>query len=84
VKTGLVIRPANRYLNGMKTPKEKLSKKRPTGEKLRRWRVSILRARAHNLGTIEATDAKAAEAEAVKLFGLTDEQRKRLSIWERE
>jgi hypothetical protein len=63
----------------MKSPKQKL-----TGGKLKRWRVSILRSRAHNLGTIEAADAKAAEAEAVKLFGLTEEQRKRLSIWERE
>jgi hypothetical protein len=56
------------------------TKKKPA--KLRSWRVSILRQRAHTLGTIEAPDAEAAEAEAVKLFGLTEEQRKRLSIWE--
>jgi hypothetical protein len=62
----------------MKSPKKK-----PTGAKLRSWRVSILRSRAHNLGTIEAPDAKAAEAEAVKLFGLNEEQRKRLAISER-
>ena len=61
----------------MKSPKEK-----PAAAKLRSWRVSILRQRAHNLGTIEAPDEKAAEAEAVKLFGLDEEQRKRLSIWE--
>jgi hypothetical protein len=61
----------------MKSPRKK-----PTAAKLRSWRVSILRQRAHNLGTIEAPDAKTAEAEAVKLFGLTEEQRKRLSIWE--
>ena len=42
-----------------------------------------MRVRAHNLGTIEAPDQKAAEAEAVKLFILTEEQRKRLMIWER-
>jgi hypothetical protein len=42
-----------------------------------------MRVRAHNLGTIEAPDQKAAEAEAVKLFSLTEEQRKRLMIWER-
>jgi hypothetical protein len=49
----------------------------------RHWRVSILRASAQNLGTIEAPDAAAAEAKAVEVFGLNDEQRKRLSIWER-
>jgi hypothetical protein len=58
--------------------------KKPPKETLRRWRVTILRSRAHNLGTIEAPDAKTAEAEAVKLFGLTEEQRKRLAVWERE
>ena len=63
----------------MKSPKKK-----PTAAKLRNWRVSILRARAHNLGTIEAPDADAAAAKAVKVFGLDDEQRKRLSVWERE
>ena len=43
-----------------------------------------MRSRAHNLGSIEAPDAKAAETEAVKLFGLSEEQRKRLLILERE
>jgi hypothetical protein len=57
-------------------------KTKKTAAKLRSWRVSILRERAHNLGTIEAPDRNAAEAQAVKLFGLTEEQRKRLSIWE--
>jgi hypothetical protein len=36
-----------------------------------------MRARAHQLGTVEASDQKAAEAEAVKAFGLSEE-RKRL------
>jgi hypothetical protein len=63
----------------MKSPKRK-----PTAAKLRNWRVAIMRSRAHNLGSIEAPDAKAAEAEAVKLFGLSEEQRKRLLILERE
>jgi hypothetical protein len=62
----------------MRPPK----KKKPTAEKLHRWRVTIIRQRAHHLGTIDAPDAKAAEAQAVKLFELTEEQRKRLSIWE--
>jgi hypothetical protein len=41
----------------MKSPKQKL-----TRVKLKRWRVSILRARAHHLGTVEAPDPKSAEA----------------------
>jgi hypothetical protein len=61
----------------MKSPRQKLTK-------LKRWRVSILRSRAPNLGTIEAPDAKAPEAFAVKMFGLSEDQRKRLLILERE
>jgi hypothetical protein len=62
----------------MKSPKKK-----PTGAELRSWRVAILRSRAHNLGTIEAPHAKAAKAEAVKVFRLTKKQRKRLLILKR-
>jgi hypothetical protein len=42
-----------------------------------------MRARAHNLGTVETPNQRTAEAEAVKLFSVTEEQRKRLMIWER-
>jgi hypothetical protein len=59
------------------------TKKKATAVKLRSSRVAILRQRARHLGTVEAPDKKAAEAFAVKTFGLTEEQRKRLSIWER-
>jgi hypothetical protein len=61
-----------------RTPKETLGK-----TKLKRWHVTIMRQRGHNLGTIEAPDAKAAEEKVVKLFDLTYDQRKRLFIWER-
>jgi hypothetical protein len=57
----LAIPRRNRHICGIKSPKQKLA-----GGKLKRWRVSILRSRAHNLGTIETANAKAAEAEAVK------------------
>jgi hypothetical protein len=50
----------------MKSPKQKLITSK------------LLRSRAHNLGTIEALDAKAAEAFAVKILGLTDDQAQRL------
>jgi hypothetical protein len=52
--------------------------------KLRSWRASILRSRAHHLGTIEAPDERAAEAFAVKTFGLSEEQRRRLAVREQE
>ena len=48
--------------------------------KLRSWRVSLLRRRAHHLGTVEAPDVRAAEAAAVTQFGLDEEQRKRLVV----
>jgi hypothetical protein len=51
--------------------------------KLRSWRVSILRSRAHYLGTVEASDQEAAEAAAVAQFDLSEEQRKRLALRER-
>jgi hypothetical protein len=34
--------------------------------------------------TIEAPDEKAAEAQAVKVLGLAEEQHRRLSMWERD
>jgi hypothetical protein len=58
------------------------SVRRKPAAKLWSWRVSILRARAHHLGTIEAPDAKAAEALAAEQFGLEGEQRRRLVVRE--
>jgi hypothetical protein len=55
-----------------------------TAAKLRSWRVSIMRARAQQIGTVAAPDREAAGAEAVKRFALSEEQRKRLLVWERE
>jgi hypothetical protein len=63
----------------MKSPKRK-----PTAAKLRNWRVAIMRSRAITLGIIKAPDPDAAEAEAVKLFGLSEDQRKRLLVWAHE
>lgn len=40
-------------------------KKKPTGAKLRSWRVSIIRKRGEYLGTVEGRDREAAEAAAV-------------------
>jgi hypothetical protein len=48
--------------------------------KLKRWHASLLRQRALPLGVVEAPDKKAAEAAAVKKFGLDDEQRMRLAV----
>jgi hypothetical protein len=62
----------------MKSPKKK-----PVGAKLRNWRVAIMRSRAHQLGTVRAPDEKAAESEALRAFGLSEDQHKRLLILER-
>jgi hypothetical protein len=42
--------------------------KKPTGAKLRNWRVAIMRSRAQQIGTVAASDRQAAEAEAVEKF----------------
>jgi len=49
----------------------------------RSWRVTIMRKRGQFLGYVQATDREAAEAAAVDVFKLNDEQRKRLMVRER-
>jgi hypothetical protein len=51
---------------------------------LRSWRASVLRSRTQYLGDVQAPDESAAEAAAVTEFDLSDEQRKRLMVQERE
>jgi hypothetical protein len=63
-------------------PQRPTPPKKPTGAKLRNWRVAIMRSRAQQIGTVTAVDRQSAEAEAVKLYGLTEEQRRRLMILE--
>jgi hypothetical protein len=58
--------------------------KKPTAAKLRNWRVAIMRSRAKPIGTVKAPDRAAAEAEAVRLYSLDEDQRRRLLILERE
>ena len=54
-----------------------------TADKLRSWRVSIIRKHGRYLGTVDAANEKAAEAAAVAQFNLSDEQRKGLIVRER-
>jgi hypothetical protein len=53
-------------------------------DKLRSWRVSVLRARMQYRGDVQAPDQRSAEAEAVRQFKLSDEERKRLVLQERD
>jgi hypothetical protein len=57
--------------------------KKPTVARLRTWRVSIIRKRGQYLGTVDAPNERAAEAAAVAEFDLSDEQRRRLVVQER-
>jgi hypothetical protein len=50
---------------------------------LRSWRASLIRKRGQVLGDVEAPSREAAEAEAVRAFNLTNEQRTRLVVQER-
>jgi hypothetical protein len=47
------------------------------------WRGAFMRARGDHLGTVAAPEQKSAEAEAVRAFGLSEDQCKRLLILER-
>jgi hypothetical protein len=68
----------------MSPPLKKIRPKKATAAKLRSWSVSILRTRAQHLGDVEAPDAKSAEAAAVTEFNLSEEQRRRLVVQERD
>ena len=60
--------------------------KRPrksAAQKLRSWRVSLIRKHGQVLGIVEAPSREVAEAAAVSAFSLTEEQRKRLVVQER-
>jgi len=59
---------------------DSMGKKKATAAK--RWRVSILRSRAHYLGVVEAPDLRAAEATAARTFKLSNEDRRRLAVRE--
>jgi hypothetical protein len=58
----------------MRTPKKK-----PT-EKLRAWRVSLMRSRSHLLGVVYAPDEKSAEAAAIAEFKIGADMRRRLIV----
>ena len=59
-------------------------KARTSAPRLRSWAVIIIRNHSDLLGLVEAPDhPKAAEIAAVRTYGLTPEQRKRLALRER-
>ena len=55
-------------------------KKKPTAEKLRSWRASLMRSRAQYLGVVYAPDEKSAEAAVVAEFKIGADQRRRLIV----
>jgi hypothetical protein len=55
----------------------------PSGAASRSWRASLIRSKAQLLGDVEAPSREAAEAEAVRTFKITPEQRNRLVVQER-
>jgi hypothetical protein len=71
-----------RQQRDMKAAK-KDARRKFTAAELRSWRVSIIRKRGQYLGTVDAPDEKAAEVAAMAEFDLSDEQRRRLLVQER-
>jgi hypothetical protein len=59
------------------------SRSRPRASSSKSWRVTLIRSRGHVLGEVEAPNRQAAEAAAVKQFGLSPEDRNRIVIQER-
>jgi hypothetical protein len=58
--------------------------KKKAGEKLRPWRVALMRSRTHYLGVVYAPDEKSAEAAAIAEYKIGEEQRRRLIVREQE
>ena len=58
----------NAIICNMRSPKKKA-----TAAKLRAWRASLLRSRAHLLGIVYAADEKSAEAAAIAEFKIRDD-----------
>jgi len=56
----------------------------PKATAFRGWRAMLIRKRGQILGWVEVRDRTAAELAAVSEFSLSDEQRKRLVVQERD
>jgi hypothetical protein len=54
----------------------------PAPAKKKTWRASLILKHGRILGTVEAASRQAAEAEAVKIFQLRADQRRRLVLQE--
>jgi hypothetical protein len=58
----------------------RVPKKTPTAEKLRPWRVALMRSRTHYLGVVYAPDDKSAEAAAIAEYKIGEDMRRRLIV----
>jgi hypothetical protein len=63
-------------------PKSKDSPAKLAKRMKRRWRIVLIRSKSEVLGTVEATDAQAAEKVAAIQFELDEFQRRRLLVQE--
>jgi hypothetical protein len=63
-------------------PKSKDSPAELAKRMKRRWRIVLIRSKSEVLGTVEATDAQAAEKVAAIQFELDEFQRRRLLVQE--
>ena len=63
-------------------PKSKDSPAKLACRMKRRWRIVLIRSKSEVLGTVEATDAQAAEKVAAIQFELDEFQRRRLLVQE--
>jgi 1,2-phenylacetyl-CoA epoxidase PaaB subunit len=55
---------------------------KPPQRKFPRWRITRIKAKAVEVGTVEAPDAESAIKRAIEAYGITDrEQQKRLAAY---
>jgi hypothetical protein len=81
VPHGLDPCPAPFYLAGMSSLRSRI--RVPAKKQPRSWAVALIKNRGVFLGFVEAPDQKAAELMAAKTFMLSEWQRKRLLVRER-
>jgi hypothetical protein len=67
-------------LNGKRPPKLCRASQAPTGIRIPRWRVDIIRKRAEHLGTVEAANAQEAIKIAARRFDIPPERQNRIAV----
>jgi hypothetical protein len=75
-----IVRVCRRNVASMSSRPRKPSNANPCAAASRAWRALLIRRKGQVLGDVDAPSREAAEAEAVRTFNLSPEQRSRLVV----